>query len=219
MTLSIIFAVIIITAILFVIIGYASRDTSNSEMNARIQKRIEELNNEAKSNNLKGNKKSTINKSKNAINDHLYELDLKIAEQERQYYQFQVEFDNIAFKMQQAKSLEKTNINHAILLYEECLNTKAGNFCPEDRLIILYRKIKDFRSEKLMCQRMIEKIEKQNYKRLESALKNDPHKKSDIKRAWHSFTTYTGSDGVIRRCSTSYEKYENRISQLDSEIY
>lgn len=155
MTLYIIFGIIILAAILFVVIGYASNNSSNSEMNTRIQSRINELNNEKITKTIKN--KSSHKKIPKSIEDEFLELERKTEDLRRKNKDFSIAFNEIASKMKKAKSLEKSNIYAAISLYEECLNATAGNFCPEERLVILYSKTHQLRNEIEMCKILMRK--------------------------------------------------------------
>lgn len=167
MTLIIIFSIIISIAILFVIIGYASSNSSNNEMDIRIQKRVTELKNNHNSNNLNNKaKKKVVTKKQfsKSIEDDIQLLDQKIAEQEKISREFQIAFNDVTLKMKTAKSLEKSNIYTAISLYEECLYATVGNFCPEERLVILYSKTLQTREEIKMCKILIRKQPQQYVK-------------------------------------------------------
>ncbi|AQY21381.1 hypothetical protein [Riemerella anatipestifer] len=120
--------------------------------------------------------------------------------------------------MDKAKSLENTDINTSIQLYQQVIKLQeksTSNFYPEKRLLILYRKIKDIENEKKILIKIIDDIKKTNEKRLHNALLSDKKKEKEITEAWRNFEWYVGSDGRRRKCSKDYSKYTERLEKLE----
>ncbi|MDX8563434.1 hypothetical protein OZ664_05420 [Elizabethkingia sp. HX WHF] len=193
------------------------------KLNKRIQKRVEELVSEYNSKPINSVYETYINNQKIKINLNdididksnklIKDLDDKIERQKEITRKWQIEFNKVTDIMKLAKETEKNDLYKSISLYESVLNSKYGNFSPEERLVILYHKVGYYEDEIKISELIISKIKKSNSKRLINALKGDPVKESEIRIAWANFTSYIGSDGRQKTCSTDYSKYEKRINK------
>lgn len=119
--------------------------------------------------------------------------------------------------------LEKEGrIAEAIQVYEANI---AGDCYPAthsfDRLMILYRKQKDYASEIRVIKKAIEVFSKENLRRAEIAIKDNPRKEKAINKALVTCdkvlgTTRSTLNGVLLYCFCPYDvvKYQKRLERV-----
>lgn len=117
--------------------------------------------------------------------------------------------------------LEKSDrIDEAIRVYEANI---AGDCYPAchsfDRLMVLYRKRKDFTNEIRVITKAIEIFTKENLRRAEMAIKENPSKEKAIQKALVTCENVLGSmrslNGNLLYCFCPYDvvKYKKRLEK------
>ncbi len=122
--------------------------------------------------------------------------------------------------LSKANELEKSgNINLAIAMYHEVINigyddVGYGKDKPYNRLIILYRKIKDVDNEIKIIEQTIKVLLEENRKLAYRAIELYPDKKEEILSAIPSCSRVMGDNGFY--CFIPYDaiKYRDRLLKI-----
>lgn len=119
--------------------------------------------------------------------------------------------------------LEKEGrITEAIRVYEANIAGECYPACHSfDRLMVLYRKQKDYASEIRVIKKAIEVFSKENLRRAKIAIKDNPRKEKAINKALVTCdkvlgTTRSALNGVLMYCFCPYDvvKYQKRLERV-----
>ena len=114
------------------------------------------------------------------------------------------------------------NIDAAIAAYQQNVSNMVVASCSYERLMIIYRRLKDYDKEIEVIEKAIEVFGKENERRAEIAIKENPSKTSEIKAAMESCTVVRGDTknqfGAFMVCFAPYNvaKYKNRLEKARS---
>lgn len=153
-------------------------------------------------------------KDKNSIKDKLETLKNK-----NEIVQDRLE--KIASYNNNGIDLEKNgDFDGAITIYEENIKARGAATHAYDRLMILYRKRKDYLNESRVIKIAIEVFSKENELRLQNALSksNSESQKREILNAHEKFEKVRGDDGWIIYNPYSVNIYQSRLEKVISLI-
>lgn len=136
------------------------------------------------------------------------------------------EYDNFNFKISETARLnnlgieleKKGEIDTAISVYEENIvlgHTATHSF---DRLMILYHKQKDYKSEKKVISKALDIFQKENERRKINAITQRPHLKKEIEVAFLSNEKCFDEAGFCIYNPYSLNKWNNRLIKLTQKI-
>ena len=122
------------------------------------------------------------------------------------------------------KHLEKTdNINAAIESYEKAIKYEPTFHDVYKRLLVLYRKRKNFENEKRVIRLAIKVFSNEREKRLNRAMKEAPELKDKLIEAFANNETALGREHHRGHYSYSFSRdeitpYEDRLKKLETKI-
>lgn len=114
---------------------------------------------------------------------------------------------------------KRGDVDHAISVYEENISMGYAATHSYDRLMIIYRKRKDYGNEIRVISKAIKVFSEENLRRAEKAEKDNPNKASEImlsletcKPVYGSMRSFTGS---LLICFSPYDvnKYKKRLAK------
>lgn len=114
-------------------------------------------------------------------------------------------------------ALEKEGrVDEAIAVYEENVKNGSEFFALHafDRLIVLYRKRKEYGKECAVIEKVIRLSQRENRIRVKSAIKDHPDKKQEIILAYGKNERLKDEDGRYLFCPYEVIKYEKRLEKV-----
>lgn len=124
---------------------------------------------------------------------------------------------SIASINMKGKELEKEgHIEEAIKLYEENLTLGYPATYSYERLMVLYRKLKDIENEKRVIKLAIRVFLAENERRARKCLEKYPEREEEIYNALTSCSNIMGDNGFYILVLYDVIKYRNRLNKLTS---
>lgn len=141
-----------------------------------------------------------------------------------QNYQTIIERDRVLFQTadlnNEGMKAEKVgNIDAAIAAYQQNVSNRVVATYSYDRLMVIYRRLKEYDKEIEVIEQAIEVFDKENERRAEIAIRDNPSKASEIKAAMESCTVVRGDtknkfgESVVYFCPYDVAKYRNRLEK------
>ena len=147
--------------------------------------------------------------------EKIMELDNKLQRQQ----DFEEKINSTASTNNDGIALEKAGkIELAIKKYEENIKKEYPATHSYERLMILYRKNKEYENEIRVIQTAIKVFTKENKHRLKKALQNANNETTTeaIRRGFESCEQVKGDDGWVIFNPYSVKKYEDRLHKTES---
>lgn len=129
-----------------------------------------------------------------------------------------IEFNKVKEIIFEARKTEKTDILKSIELYESVKNTNYGNWNSVERLIILYRKTRQYEKELQHLKYYLEDLQNQEYNRKEFLKNRFPSEAEDIERCFNENLEYVTPELVHINFHSKIEKVKIQIDKKQIQI-